>query len=56
MLALLDHMRGEGFIHTGHLVRPTVVDTAEAVVPAILAAAAADGAPTEGVSAVIDKM
>jgi len=56
MLALLDHMRAEGFIHTGHLVQPTVVDTAEAVVPAILAAAAADGTPTEGVSAVIDKM
>ncbi|MER2533559.1 MAG: TIGR00730 family Rossman fold protein [Rhizobiaceae bacterium] len=56
MLALLDHMRGEGFIHTGHLVPPTVVDSAEAVVPAILAAAAADGTPTEGVSSVIDKM
>jgi uncharacterized protein (TIGR00730 family) len=56
MLALLDHMRAEGFIHTSHLVDPLVVDTAEAIVPAILAAAAADGAPMEGVSSVIDNM
>jgi uncharacterized protein (TIGR00730 family) len=56
MLALLDHMRAEGFIHTSHLVDPLVVDTAEAIVPAILAAAAADGAPMEGISSVIDNM
>lgn len=56
MAALLDHMRDEGFIHTGHLVRPLVIDTAEAIVPAIMVAAAEDGAPTEGVQAVIDKM
>ncbi|MEP9388342.1 TIGR00730 family Rossman fold protein [Mesorhizobium sp. KR9-304] len=56
MLALLDHMRDEGFIHTGHLVSPLVVDTAEAIVPAILVAGSTDGAPTEGVQSVIDKM
>jgi uncharacterized protein (TIGR00730 family) len=56
MLALLDHMRAEGFIHTGHLVDPLVVDTAEAIVPAILVAASRDSAPTEGVQTVIDKM
>jgi uncharacterized protein (TIGR00730 family) len=56
MLALLDHMRAEGFIHTGHLVNPLVVDTAEAIVPAILTASARDGVPTEGVQSVIDKM
>jgi uncharacterized protein (TIGR00730 family) len=56
MLALLDHMRAEGFIHTGHLVQPLVVDTAEAIVPAILVAASTDSAPTEGVQSVIDKM
>jgi uncharacterized protein (TIGR00730 family) len=56
MVALMDHMRSEGFIHTGHLVRPLVVDDPEAVVAAILAAAAADGAPADGVEAVIDKM
>ena len=56
MLALLDHMQAEGFIHTGHLVNPLVVDTAEAIVPAILVAASSDSAPTEGVQSVIDKM
>lgn len=56
MLALLDHMREEGFIHTGHLVQPTVVASPDAIVAAILTKAAADGAPTEGVKSVIDKM
>ena len=56
MLALLDHMRAEGFIHTSHLVNPLVVDAAEAVVPAIMVAASSDSAPTEGVQSVIDKM
>ena len=56
MLALLDHMRSEGFIHTGHLVSPLVVDTAEAIVPAILVAGSSDGASSEGVQSVIDKM
>ena len=41
MLALIDHMRAKGFVHTGHLVQPLVVDTAEAVVPAGLAQGAA---------------
>ena len=56
MLELLDHMRAEGFIHTGHLVRPLVVDDPHRIVPAILVEAAANGAPGEGVEAVIDKM
>jgi uncharacterized protein (TIGR00730 family) len=56
MVTLLDHMRGEGFIHTGHLVQPLVVDAPEAIVPAILVAGAGDGAPADGVQSVIDKM
>lgn len=56
MLDLLDHMRSEGFIHTSHLVKPIVVAETEQVVPTILVEAAADGAPTEGVEAVIDKL
>ncbi len=56
MVALLDHMRGEGFIHTSHLVQPLVVGKADAIVAAIMVAAAQDGASTEGVQAVIDKM
>lgn len=50
---LLDHMRGEGFIHTGHLVRPLVIDDPREIVPAILATAPRDG---EGNPAVIDKL
>ena len=56
MMALLEHMKAEGFIHTSHLVNPLVVDTAGAIVPAILIAASSDNAPTEGVQSVIEKM
>ncbi len=35
---LLNHMREAGFIHTANLVRPIIVNNAEAVVPAVLAA------------------
>ena len=37
--SLIGHMTGEGFVHTAHLVQPLVIDTAEAIVPAILAKA-----------------
>lgn len=56
MLTLIDHMKQEGFVHTSHLVQPLVIDQADAVVAAIITAASADNAPTEGVSTVIDKM
>lgn len=56
MLALIDHMRAEGFIHTGHLVQPLVIDRAEAIVPGILAEGANAGTPTDGERSVIDKM
>ncbi len=56
MLTLIDHMKAEGFVHTAHLVNPLVVDRPEAIVAAILAQAAADDVPSEGVQAVIDKM
>jgi uncharacterized protein (TIGR00730 family) len=54
MLTLIDHMRAEGFVHTSHLVQPLVVDTADRIVPEILAAArgGADG----GDRAVIDRL
>jgi uncharacterized protein (TIGR00730 family) len=56
MLALIDHMAAEGFIHTAHKVKPLVVASAEAVVPAILSAVSADHTPTGGENTVIDKM
>jgi uncharacterized protein (TIGR00730 family) len=55
MLALIDHMRGEGFIHTAHLVKPLVIDRPEDIVPAIMAEAAARGA-SEGNESVIEKL
>lgn len=56
MLVLLEHMRNEGFVHTGHLVAPVVVDAAEAIVPAILVEASAADVPTTGVKSVIDRL
>src|SRR5690606_15087927 len=38
MLALLDHMRKQGFIHTAHQVQPLIIDRAEDIVPAIISA------------------
>ena len=54
MLALIDHMRTEGFVHTSHLVQPIVVDDAAGIVPALLAAG--EPQPSEGDQAVIAKM
>jgi uncharacterized protein (TIGR00730 family) len=56
MLALLDHMSSEGFIHTAQRVKPLVVDDPEAIVAAIMVAGSSVDAPTEGVQSVIDKM
>jgi uncharacterized protein (TIGR00730 family) len=55
MTAMIDHMRAEGFVHTGHLVNPLVVKKPEAVVPAILTEAANIESPT-GVASVIERM
>lgn len=54
LLALIDHMREEGFIHTTSRVRPLVVDRAEDIVPALLAADIS--AAPEGDSATIEKL
>jgi uncharacterized protein (TIGR00730 family) len=54
MLALLDHMKAEGFIHSAHLVQPLVVDEIGEVVPAIVEHAQARA--TEGDPAVIERM
>jgi uncharacterized protein (TIGR00730 family) len=56
MLALLEHMRAQGFIHTAHKVKPLVVEDPEAIVAAIIAAVTADHTPTGGDAAVIDKL
>jgi uncharacterized protein (TIGR00730 family) len=56
MLALLDHIGNEGFIHTAQRVKPLVVEDPEAIVAAIMVAGSSVDAPTEGVQSVIDKM
>jgi uncharacterized protein (TIGR00730 family) len=53
MIALIEHMRAEGFIHAGHLMRPLVIADVEKIIPAILAAAKADD---EGDAAVIGRL
>ena len=56
MLALLDHMSSEGFIHTAQRVKPLVIEDPEAIVAAIMVAGSSVDAPTEGVQSVIVKM
>ncbi|MDX8494504.1 TIGR00730 family Rossman fold protein [Mesorhizobium captivum] len=56
MLALIEHMSDEGFIHTAHRVKPLVVNDPEAIVATIMVAGSSVDAPTEGVQSVIDKM
>jgi hypothetical protein len=54
MLALIDHMEAEGFLHSTHLIKPLVVDEADRIVAAILEAAAGE---TNGADeAIIEKL
>jgi uncharacterized protein (TIGR00730 family) len=53
MLAMLAHMRDEGFIHTSHLMQPLVISDVDEIIPAILAAAKADA---KGNEEIISKM
>ncbi len=55
LLALLDHMKAEGFIHSTHRIRPIVVDKAEDIVPAIVEAARASDSDAAD-EAVIEKL
>lgn len=54
LLSLLDHMRGEGFIHTQSRVRPLVIDDAAKIVPMLRKAHPHAGA--QGATAVIDRL
>jgi uncharacterized protein (TIGR00730 family) len=55
MLALIDHMKAEGFIHSQHMVRPLVVTEAARIVPAILEAAR-QTADAAGDQTIIERM
>jgi uncharacterized protein (TIGR00730 family) len=54
MLALIEHMKAEGFIHASHLVNPLVVERPEDIVPAILDAAARGD--RDGDEAIIERL
>jgi hypothetical protein len=56
MLGMLDHLRHAGFIHSGHLMQPIVVDRVEAILPAIVAAAEETDAYGNEIPSVIDRM
>ncbi|MGH6762792.1 MAG: TIGR00730 family Rossman fold protein [Phyllobacterium sp.] len=56
MLALIEHMKSEGFVHTSHLVKPLVVDQAEDIVPTVLANAPSGKLDAEGIDKVIEKL
>jgi uncharacterized protein (TIGR00730 family) len=55
MLALLDHMKEEGFLHSQHLIRPIVVEEASAIAPAIIEAGKARSAAV-GDRSVIERL
>src|SRR6202021_2265357 len=56
MLGRLDHLRRTGFIHSGLLWHPIVVDRVEAIIPAIVAAAEDIDTCGNEIPSVIDKM
>lgn len=53
LLTLLDHMRAEGFVHTGNRVRPLVVESAEAVADVLVGIGRR---PDQGAEAVIHRL
>lgn len=54
MIAMLDHMRTEGFIHTGYRVQPKMIDRVEDILPFIFAASA--NGDVAGDEAIISRM
>lgn len=55
MLALVEHMKAEGFLHSLERLRPLVVEEADEIVPTILEAAAAEE-PESGDKQVIERL
>ncbi|WEX07651.1 TIGR00730 family Rossman fold protein [Chelativorans sp. AA-79] len=51
-LSLIDHMKAEGFIHSGHRVKPLVIGEIDEIVPALVSA----GSPSEGDPAIIERL
>jgi uncharacterized protein (TIGR00730 family) len=56
LMKLLDHMKGEGFLHTAHKIAPLVIDDAADIVPAILRAHGERYVAVEANASVIERM
>jgi len=55
MMALMDHMKHEGFLHSAHLVQPLLVDDPADILPAVLGSASGHKNPT-GHDYIIDRL
>jgi uncharacterized protein (TIGR00730 family) len=55
MMALMDHMKREGFLHSAHLVQPLLVDDPADILPAVLGSAPVRDNP-EGRDYIIDRL
>ena len=56
MMELLDHMREQGFVHTGHRVQPMLIDKVEEIVPAIIARGSKLSGDWDGEDSVIARL
>ena len=56
MMELLDHMREQGFVHTGHRVQPMLIDKVEDIVPAIIERGSKLSGDWDGEDSVIAKL
>ncbi|TAN12774.1 MAG: TIGR00730 family Rossman fold protein [Rhizobiaceae bacterium] len=55
MMALMEHMKREGFLHSAHLIQPLLVDDPADILPAVLGSAAGAG-NREGQDSIIDRL
>jgi uncharacterized protein (TIGR00730 family) len=55
MMALMEHMKREGFLHSAHLVQPLLVENPADILPAVLGSAPARANP-EGQDYIIDRL
>jgi uncharacterized protein (TIGR00730 family) len=55
MMALMEHMKREGFLHSAHLLQPLLVDDPADILPAVLGSAAGT-VNREGQDSIIDRL
>jgi uncharacterized protein (TIGR00730 family) len=56
MMMLLDHMKGEGFLHTAQKIAPLVIDDAAAIVPTLLRMQGEPGISSDDSASVTGRM